>query len=105
MSDETAIYQQAAQWLQQSTLSESLKARAIALVPTIPTNPAGMPYCRSCESMLCGACGDCHGLDLLPGDPECPNDHDTMGGSCAAWYQAVNAVWTVQRMSDEQEAW
>ncbi len=63
----------------------------------------GMPYCPACESVLCGACGHCHGLDLMPSDPECPGDNDDMGRDCAAWYQALNAVWTVQRMSEEQE--
>jgi hypothetical protein len=35
-----SVQQQAIEWLGASTLSESLKAEAIALVPTIPTNPA-----------------------------------------------------------------
>ena len=93
----------AIEWIQQSTLSTSLKEAAIALVPTIPTQLAGMPYCPACESMLCGACGGCHMLDVVPfSRPECPNDHDDMGADCTAWYQAFNAVQTVQRMNEQE---
>jgi hypothetical protein len=92
----------ATDWIHTSSLSPSLKEAAIALVPTIPTHLAGMPYCPACESVLCGACGGCHMLDVVPfSRPECPNDHDDMGANCAAWYQALNAMVTVQRMHEE----
>jgi hypothetical protein len=87
-------------WIRQSSLSPELQEVAIALVPSIPTNLVCMPYCPVCESVLCGACGHCHMLDVVPfSRPECPNDNDDMDANCAAWYQAFHAVWTVQRMS------
>jgi len=90
-------------WIAQSSLSPSLKEAAIALVSTIPTHLSGMPYCPACESVLCGACGHCHMLDVVPfSRPECPNDTDDMGAHCVAWWQAFNAVQTVQRMNDEE---
>jgi len=43
-------------------------------------------------------------LDVVPfSQPICPLDNDDMGANCAAWYQALNAVVTVQRMSEESE--
>jgi|SRR5436190_1306804 len=96
------IQEQAIDWIQQSTLDVKLQERAIALVPTIPIKLAGMPYCPACESVLYGACGHCHMLDVVPfSRPECPLDNDDMGANCAAWYQALNAVVTVQRMNEE----
>jgi len=97
------VQEQAIERIRQSSLSPSLKDAAIAFVPTIPINLVGMFYCSACESVLCGACGGCHMLDAFPfSRPECPNDHDNMGANCAAWYQAFNAVHTVQHMSEEQ---
>ena len=76
--------------------------QALSFVPTIPLNPAGMAYCSACESVLWGACGHCHMLDVVPfSRPECPLDNDDMGANCAAWYQALNVVVTVQRMNEE----
>ena len=50
--------------------------QAASFVPTIPLNPAGMAYCPLCESVLCGACGHCHRLEVVPfSRPECPNDN------------------------------
>ena len=100
------VQEQAIEWLRgQKSMRDdpAFFEAACAFVPTIPLKLAGMPYCPACESVLCGACGHCHGLDLMPSDPECPGDNDDMGRDCAAWYQALNAVWTVQRMSEEQE--
>jgi hypothetical protein len=101
-SEQEAIYQAAIAWLERSSLSADLKARAIAIVPGLPTRHEGMPYCRGCESVLCGACGDCHSLDLAPPDL-CPADQDTMGSDCAAWFQAYNAVFTMAREIEEAE--
>jgi hypothetical protein len=43
-------------------------------------------------------------LDVIPfSRPECPNDHDDMGADCAAWWQAFNAVQTVQHTNEESE--
>jgi hypothetical protein len=54
----------------------------------------GRPYCPACESVLCGACGQCHSLDLMLGDdPRCPADEDTMGADCAAWFQSYKAAY------------
>jgi hypothetical protein len=76
--------------------------QALSFVPTIPLNPSGMAYCSACESVLWGACGHCHMLDVVPfSRPECPLDNDDMGANCAAWYQALNVVVTVQRMNEE----
>lgn len=77
---------------------------ACACVPTIPLPPVGMLSCPACESVLCDACGHCHLLDAVPFSlPDCPSDHDDLGANCAAWYQALNAVTTVQPMSEESE--
>ena len=53
-------------WIRQSSLSPELQEAAIALVPSIPIKLAGMPYCEACESVLCGACGHCNMLDVIP---------------------------------------
>jgi hypothetical protein len=93
---------EAIEWIRHSSLSTSLKEAAIALVPTNPTHLAGMPYCPARESVLSGACGGCYMLEVVPfSRPECPNDHDDMDANCAAWYQALNAVVTVQRRNEE----
>src|SRR5713226_4286119 len=77
---------------------------ACAFVPTISLSLVGMPYCSACESVLCGACRHCHMLAVVPFlRPLCPLDNDDLGADCAAWYQALNAVVTVQRMSEESE--
>jgi hypothetical protein len=94
-SEHNTIQHQAIAWLERSTLPPALIARAVALVPTIPTTKAGMPSCSACKSVLCGACGECHSLDLLPGDPICRTDEDPLGAPCAAWWQAYNAVYTI----------
>ncbi|MBO0791720.1 MAG: hypothetical protein J2P36_12330 [Ktedonobacteraceae bacterium] len=70
-------------------------------IDEMPLTLEGMPYCPACESILCGACGDCHSFDLRINDPICPKDHDTMGQDCVAWWQALKSVITVQRMMDE----
>lgn len=94
---------EAIEWIQQSTLNASLKEAAIALVGIIPTHLVGMPYGPTCESVLCGACGHCHMLDVVPfSRPECPNDHDDIGADCADWWQAFNAVQTTQRTNVEE---
>lgn len=54
----------------------------------IPVRRVGMPYCRTCESALCGICGKCHELDrefLFIGIP-CTVAVHTRGMSlCVAW--------------------
>jgi len=76
--------------------------QASSFVPTISLNPADMSYCPVCKSVLCGECGHCHRLEVGSfSRPDCPNDHNDMGADCAAWYQALNAVWTVQRLNEE----
>ena len=98
------VQEQATRWIKQALHFDApFEAEIIALVPEIPLNWATLPYCPACESVLCGACGHCHGLDLLPRRPECPGDNDDMGRDCVAWYQALKAVVTVQRMGEESE--
>jgi len=107
MNMDQALQEQAINWLRNLKSMQDDPAffeAACAFVPTIPLKLAGMPYCPACESVLCGACGHCHMLDIVPfSQPLCPLDNDDMGSSCAAWYQALNAVVTVQRMSEESE--
>jgi hypothetical protein len=102
-----ALQEQAIEWLRgQKSMQHdpAFLEQASSFVPTIPLNPAGMPHCSACKSVLCGACGHCHRLDVVSfSRPDCPNDNDDMGAHCAAWYQALNAVWTVQRMNEESE--
>jgi hypothetical protein len=98
------VQEQATRWIKQALhLDAPFEAEIIALVPEIPLNWTTLPYCPACESVLCGACGHCHGLDLLPSRPECPGDNDDMGRDCVAWYQALKAVVTMQRMGEESE--
>ena len=99
------VQEQAIEWIKQALhFDASFEAEIIALVPTIPLAWTNLPYCPACESVLCGARGHCHMLDVVPfSRPLCPNDNDDRGASCTAWYQALNAVVTVQRMSEEQE--
>ncbi len=101
------VQEQAIEWLRGLKAMQENPAffeAACTFMPTIPLDPAGMPYCPACESALCGACGHCHMLDVVPfSRPICPLDNDDMGADCAAWYQALNAVWTVRRMSEESE--
>lgn len=105
MNEQDALHQAAIAWLEAhtSSLSADLLASAIALVPTMPTRREGMASCPACESVLCGACGQCHSLDVLPGDPVCRADQDTMGADCAAWWQALNAVFTMARQQEGVE--
>jgi hypothetical protein len=107
MNMDQTLQEQAIEWLRGLKSMQDDPAffeAACAFVPTIPLKPAGIPYCPACESVLCGACGHCHKLDVVPfSQPLCPNDNDDMGASCAVWYQALNAVVTVQHMSEEQE--
>jgi hypothetical protein len=64
--------EQATRWIKQALhVDAPFEAEIIALVPEIPLNWTTLPYCPACESVLCGACGHCHGLDLLPSRPEC----------------------------------
>jgi hypothetical protein len=97
------VQEQAIEWIHQALhFDENTQQEIVAIVPSIPLSMTGMPYCEACESVLCGACGHCHMLDVVPFTrPECPNDHDNMGADCAAWWQAFNAVQTIQRISEE----
>ncbi len=102
--DEPAIRERAKQWATDALkFDAAFTATLHAYINEMPLTEVGMPYCPACESVLCGACGHCHGLDLLPSRPECPGDNDDMGRDCVAWYQALKAVVTVQRMDEEQE--
>ncbi len=95
------VHEHAIDWLRaHSSLSDQLLEEAIAWVPTIPPSRVGMPFCKACESVLCGACHLCHSLDLLVWDPPCPLDCDTMGRDCAAWWQAFTAVITAQQLQE-----
>jgi len=98
------IYRAAIAWLETraASLSAGLLAEALALVPTIPPTLVGMPYCHACESVLCGACGICHGLSLVPPD-FCPADQENMGTDCAAWWQAYHAVYTLMYQEARHE--
>ena len=102
-SEQQAIQHQAIALLERSTLPSALITRAVALVPTIPTTKAGMPSCRACESVLCGACGKCHSLDVVPGVPICRNDEDPLGALCAAWWQAYHAVSTASQEAEDAD--
>ncbi len=101
------VQEQAMSWLRGlKSMQENPASFAAAceFVPTILLNWTTLPYCPACESVLCGACGHCHMLDMVPfSQPICLLDNDDMGASCASWYAALNAVVTVQRMSEESE--
>lgn len=92
------VYERAITDLEGSRLSPHLIQAAVQLVPTISLSMAGQPYCPACESVLCGACGQCHELDLHPGE-SCATLEDAddpgMGADCAAWFQAHRTVWSI----------
>jgi hypothetical protein len=95
------VQEQAIEWIHQALhFDATFTEEIVALVPTIPLSLVGMPYCPACESVICGACGHCHMFDAPINAPECPGDNDDMGANCAAWWQAFNAVHTVQRMNE-----
>lgn len=100
---DTLIREQAKQWATDALKFDAQFTATIhAYIDDMPLTLVGMPYCEACESVLCGVCGDCHSFDLFD-RPECPMDNDTTGRTCVAWYQAHKAVYTVQRMNEEQE--
>ena len=102
-SEETPIRERAKQWATDALKFDEPMATMIhAYIDEMPLTLAGIPYCKACESVLCGVCGDCHSFDLFD-RPECPMDQDTTGRTCVSWYQALKAVVTVQRMSAESE--
>lgn len=100
MAELTQVQEQAIDWIHQALhFDAEVEREIVALVPLIPLSLAGMPYCPACESVLCGACGHCHTLDVVPFTrPECPLDNDDMGHDCMVWFQAFNAIHTVQHM-------
>jgi hypothetical protein len=99
----TTVQERAKQWATDALKFDAVFTATIhAYIDEMPLTEVGMPYCPACESVLCGVCGDCHSFDLFD-RPECPMDNDTTGSTCVAWYQALKAVVTVQRMSEEQE--
>ena len=104
MNEQEAIHQAAIAWLEAhaSYLSADLLASAIAIMPTMPTRLEGLPYCRACESPLCGVCGQCHSLALVPWAGICRADQD-MSADCAAWWLAFNAVFIIARQQKEAE--
>ncbi len=96
-----AIREQAKQWATDALkFDAAFTAMIHGYIDEMPLTLVGMPYCKACESVLCGVCGDCHSFDLFD-RPECPMDNDTTGRTCVAWYQALKAVVTVQRMDEE----
>jgi hypothetical protein len=62
-----------------------------------------MQYCSTCNSLLCGACHQCHSVDLPPGEI-CPTDEDDMNAACSAWHKALDnkelLVDQMQRQAD-----
>jgi hypothetical protein len=98
------VQEQAIEWIHQALhFDAAVEREIVAIVPSIPLSLTGMPYCEACESVLCGACGHCHMLDVVPfSRPECPLDNDDMGHDCVVWWQAFKAVHTVQRMNEEE---
>jgi hypothetical protein len=98
------IREQAKQYARQSLHFEDRQMNTWIeqAIDTMPLTLVGMPYCRACESVLCGVCGDCHSFDLKISDPECPNDNDTAGSPCIAWWQGLKAVITAQRQSEQK---
>jgi hypothetical protein len=97
------VQEQAIEWIHQALhFDATVEREIVAIVPSIPLSLTGMPYCEACESVLCGACGHCHMLDVVPfSRPECPRDNDDMGHDCMVWWQAFKAIHTVQRMNEE----
>jgi hypothetical protein len=96
------VKEQAKQWATDALKFDvQTTAQIHASIDSIPLSMTGMPYCPACESVLCGACGHCHMLDVVPFTrPECPLDNDDMGHDCMVWFQAYKAIHTVQHMEE-----
>jgi hypothetical protein len=61
------VQEQAIEWIHKALLFDAaFTEEIVAIVPTIPLSLVGMPYCTACQSVLCGACGHCHMLDIVP---------------------------------------
>jgi hypothetical protein len=87
----------AKQWAKEAPhFDEPIASMINGAIDTMPLTLVGMSFCKVCESVLCGVCGDCHSWDLRVSDPPCLNDHDTIGQNCVAWWQALESIMTVQ---------
>jgi hypothetical protein len=68
MQDEIIIREQTKQWATDALKFADLMALMIhAYIDPMPLTLVGMPSCLACESVLRGAYGDCHSLDLPSG--------------------------------------
>jgi hypothetical protein len=83
------VQEQAIEWIHQALkFDAAVTDEIVAVVPSIPLSLTGMPYCSACESVLCGACGHCHMLDIVDFSmPDYPLDNDDMGHDCMVWFQ------------------
>jgi hypothetical protein len=98
------VQEQATRWIHQALkFDASVTDEIVSVVPSIPLSMKGMPYCPAGESVLCGACGHCHMLDMVDFSmPDCPLDQDDMGHDCMVWWQAFKAVHTAQQVNEEE---
>ena len=64
-NDEPAIRERAKQWATDALgFDEPMATMIHAYVDDMPVTLVGMPYCKACESVLCGVCGS-HVLHLI----------------------------------------
>lgn len=102
--EEAEIRENAKQWAKKALhFNEQETADICAFIDEIPIKDAGRPYCQSCESMLCGACGHCHSYDTNweVNGVFCPLHEEYNGWNCAAYFQAINSLWEARREAGE----
>jgi hypothetical protein len=96
-------------WNGQRSTDLAFAEQVDTLLSTIPLELQGMPYCRVCESVLCGVCGRCHEdtKRFVFIGPHCPVAvSNTEQPGCLAWtyaYQFLSAARRAERASNHHE--
>ena len=102
--DEEAIRAFARQlWNGQRSNDQTFATQVDGYLETIPVELQGMPYCRVCESVLCGVCGRCHEdtKQFVFIGPHCPVAvPNTERPGCLAWSYAYQFLSQARRASD-----
>ena len=90
-------------WNDQRGSDQNFAAQVDGYLETIPVQLQGMPYCRICESVLCGVCGRCHEdtKQFVFIGPHCPVAvPNTERPGCLAWSYAYQFLSQARRTSD-----
>jgi hypothetical protein len=96
-------------WNGQRSTDQVFAGQVDTYLETIPLELRGMPYCRVCESVLCGVCGRCHEdtKRFVFIGPTCPVAvPNTEQPGCLAWtyaYQFLSAARRAQKASNPND--